>query len=117
MNLVMRFTVRFEIDCHHTGGSVGHGPNEFSSETEFLNLTKRAAAAIVISNGANETYIMPEPVGVHREVERRAAQMFARRQDIPKNLADADDPHARFGGEQARPPLGLPTYEQQRSET
>ena len=48
-------------------------------------------AAGVVTHSADEDHVVPETPGMDREIEWGAAQTFRIGEDIPENLADADN--------------------------
>lgn len=94
MQSVTGLAGRRQLNGHRAGGSVENAPHVPGGNAEPGHLLKSSVAALVAAHSAHEAYAMAESGGVSGKVKRRAAQpLRPLRENIPENLADADDVH------------------------
>ena len=94
-DLVGRQTAAGEGDRDRARRRVGGHLHEIGPDVEAAELGERAPPQVVVADGREERGVAPQAAEVGRDVERRAPEAGPGREQVPQELADAQDARRR----------------------
>ena len=97
MNGERRLAATVQRNTHRSGRQEWVDRNTVGSQAKAAKLIEDLAAQGILADPRHDQCLRPEGVGVIGEVCRGAAQLFAGRQEVPKNFTYADDERSAFG--------------------